>query len=112
MHEVHAVEALVDRLTSELVHHGIAEVRIRVGPTLSPEALEQAWEMLTQDTRLQGSCLVVEERPDQRTCPSCGGSWTVSKDDVAGHAVLCPSCGAASPIEDETGIEVLAIIGE
>jgi len=112
MHDYYAVKALLERLTSEIGDldlDRITEVRVRASSTLSPEALEQAYEMLTQDTPLEGSRLMVEELPDERECPACGGSWAVAHGDLVGHVLVCPSCGALSPIEGGTGLEVLGI---
>ena len=110
MHDYHAVKALVDRLTADPGDlRVVTSVRIRAGVALSPDALRQAYEMLTRDTALEGSTLVVEELPDVRTCPSCGGSWSVSREDVAGHVLVCPSCGALAPFGDGALLEVLQI---
>lgn len=114
MHDYHAVEALVERLTAEQDGdelERVAEVRIRASVVFSPEALKQAYEMLTRETPLEGSRLAVEELPDERECPTCGTSWLVSRDDVAGHLLVCPSCGALSPIEGGSGIEVVGLVG-
>ena len=108
MHDLHAVEALIARLTGAGLRD-LTEVRIQAGPTFSPEALEQAYAMLTQDTPLAGSRLVVEDLPDERGCSACGRRWTVTRDDVAGHVVLCPSCGSPSPIDGGASVEVLGI---
>ncbi|MGP8161121.1 MAG: hydrogenase/urease maturation nickel metallochaperone HypA [Candidatus Dormibacteria bacterium] len=88
---------------------GVVEVRIRASPVFSPEALEQAYEMLTAGTPLAGSRLAIEDPPEQRACSRCGVSFTLSHDDMAGHLVLCPSCGEPSALEVGTGIEVLGI---
>ena len=110
MHDHHAVKALVERLAIGIVGtERIAEVRIRAGATFSPEALEQAYEMLTQGTLLEGSRLVVEPGQDERECPACGNTWGATNEDLAGHWVVCPSCGAPSAIEGSTGIEVVGI---
>jgi len=110
VHDYHAVKALVERLTSELEdRERITEVRIRAAATYSPEALEQAYEMLTQGTRLDGSRLVVEDLPDERECSACGHSWTVTRDDLVGHLVVCPSCGTPSAIEGGSGIAVVGV---
>jgi hydrogenase nickel incorporation protein HypA/HybF len=111
MHDYHAVKALVERLTSEpddFEVERISEVRIRAGVAFSPEALQQAYEMLTRDTPLEGSRLVIEELSDEHGCPECRTSWTLTPDDVAGHLLICPSCGAPSEIE---GAASLAVVG-
>jgi Zn finger protein HypA/HybF involved in hydrogenase expression len=65
--------------------------------------------MLTQGTALEGSRLVIDDLRDERECSACGASWTVTRGDVAGHVLICPSCGALSPIEGPVGIEVVGI---
>lgn len=110
MHDYHAVEALVERLTSELAEVGcVTQVRIRADAIFSPEALQQAYEMLTLDTPLEGSRLAVERQPDEHECPACGKRWAATHDDLAGHLLVCPSCGALSAIEGSTGIRVVGI---
>ncbi len=110
MHDYHAVSALVARLTGDpSLATGIGEVRIQASPVFSPEALRQAYEMLACGTPLAGSRLVVEEMADRRKCARCEVAWTVSRDDVAGHVVICPSCGAPLPLEGAAGIELLGI---
>jgi len=108
MHDYQVVATLVERLTDRLHDHDrVTEVRIRANPIFSPEALEQAFEMLTANTRLAGSRLIVEG-PDLRACPACGAAWRPTHDDLVGAYVVCPTCGAASAMDDPMGIEVLA----
>jgi len=110
MHDHAAVTALIDHLTHGAVPAGgIAEVRIRAGPSFSREALEQAYEMLVQETPLEGSRLVVEPSQDEHACAACGERWLVTSGDLAGHVLLCPSCGAPSAIEHGACLEVVAI---
>jgi len=115
MHDYHAVEALVERLAAELDGDELERVdavRIRASAVFSPEALQQAYELLTGETPLEGSRLEVEELPDERTCATCGRSWLVSRDDLVGHVLVCPSCGALSGIEGGSGIEVVAVTAD
>lgn len=107
MHDHHVVVALIERL-SRLEH--VREVRVRAARVFSPESLTQAYEMLTPSTPLEGSRLVVEERREEHTCRACGRTWEVSADDVAGHVVLCPTCGNPTPLEDIAALEVLGIV--
>jgi len=46
---------------------------------------------------------------DRRECAQCGTAWAVSPDDVAGHLVICPSCGALAPPDAGAAIELLEI---
>ncbi len=110
MHDYHIVSDLVARLTRDpSLAERVAEVRVRASPVFSPEALLQAYEMLTEETPLAGSHLVVEELADRRECATCREIWTVSGNDVAGHLIICPSCGTPSPLEGGSGIELLEI---
>ncbi len=112
MHDYQAMTQLVERLRGELddaTLSDVTEVRIRADPVFSPEALGQAYEMLTQDSPLAGSTLAVEERSSERACPTCGERWTADRDDLAGHVLVCPSCGALVPVEGGADIEVMSI---
>ena len=112
MHDYHAVEALIERLTGgtgAVDGERITEVRIRTTAVHSVDALRQAFEMLTPGTMLEGSELVVEERPDERECRACGKSWVVASEDLVGHLLVCPSCGVPSASEGGAGIEVVGI---
>ncbi|HEX9122316.1 MAG TPA: hydrogenase maturation nickel metallochaperone HypA [Actinomycetota bacterium] len=112
MHDYHAVHALVERLTGELDPaelEAVARVRIRAGAAFSPEALMQAYEMLTLATPLEGSRLVVEGSTDRAECPTCGHAWAVTDDDLAGHWLACPSCGALCEFGTGAGLEVVGI---
>ncbi len=110
MHDYHAVSALVARLADDPSRaEGIAEVCVRASPVFWPEALQQAYQMLTEDTPLSGSRLLVEVLADLCECAQCGTAWVVSPEDVAGHLVICPSCGALTPLDARAAIELLEI---
>jgi hydrogenase nickel incorporation protein HypA/HybF len=112
VHDVHAVEALIERLTEEVGGREAGTVRvvhIRADITLSPEALEQAYEMVTLGTALEGSRLVVDGTAEARLCETCGVSSPVTHEDVAGHLLVCPSCGALAPLEGFTGLVVTGV---
>ena len=102
MHDYHAVQSLIDRLLADTAGD-IVEVRIRAGAAYSPEALEQAYEMLTPGTPLEGSRLVVADLADARPCPACGASWTPTRDARTMPVLVCPSCGTPSPNDGGTG---------
>jgi Zn finger protein HypA/HybF involved in hydrogenase expression len=109
VHEQHIVAALIERLPDLAELDEVTEIRVGASPAYSPEALEQAWAMLTLDSPLEGSRLVVEERLDERVCGGCGTTWAVALGDVAGHVVLCPSCGTPAPVDLGSGIVVLGV---
>jgi hydrogenase nickel incorporation protein HypA/HybF len=109
MHDYQVVATLVERLTDRLDHpERVTEVRIRANPIFSPDALEQAFEVLTADTRLAGSRLVIETS-DDCTCPVCAATWKPTHDDLVGAYVICPACGAPAPMQGRTGIQVLGV---
>jgi Zn finger protein HypA/HybF involved in hydrogenase expression len=109
MHDYQVVATLVERLTDQLDGRDrVRQVRIRANPVFSPDALEQAFEMLTRQTRLEGSRLLIEKSEDHE-CPACRASWTPAHDDLIGSLVICPTCSAPSPMPHHMGIEVLAI---
>jgi Zn finger protein HypA/HybF involved in hydrogenase expression len=106
VHDQHAVQELISRLSCL---ERVREVRVRAGVVFSPEALIQAYEMGKVGTPLEGSRLIVEEWREERMCAACGRTWQVSAEDVAGHVVLCPACGAPTPLADLAGLEIVGI---
>jgi Zn finger protein HypA/HybF involved in hydrogenase expression len=112
VHDYHAVEALVERLSQELddlrILH-VGTVHVRADLMYSPEALEQAYEMLTPGTGLEGSMLFVEPASTERRCPTCRAAWEPTPDDVAGTLLVCPACGAPSAVERPKGLEIVSV---
>ena len=110
MHDYHAVKALIDHLAADAdLADGILEVRVEAGAEFSPEALVQAYEMLAPGSGLEGSRLVVAALAEDRECLSCGSHWALTPDEVIGHLVVCPSCGAASPLGDANGLRLVEV---
>jgi hypothetical protein len=67
---------------------------VRASPVFSPEALRQAYQMLTQDTMLSGSRLFVEELATAASARCAGRRWELSPDDVARSAKCSSRCAA------------------
>jgi Zn finger protein HypA/HybF involved in hydrogenase expression len=112
VHDYHAVKAVLERLVAELDPSDLRDVelvRVRAGAVFSPEALAQAYEMLTVGTPLEGSRLLVEAPADRFECGACGHGWTPSSEDVVGGMAICPSCGTPSPLPAASGIEVVGV---
>ena len=68
MHDYHAMTSLIDRVLAT-PGDPPTEVRIQAGPTFTPEALTQAYEILTMGTRLGALCV----------CPFCGAPGPVPR---------------------------------
>ncbi|HSJ50892.1 MAG TPA: hydrogenase maturation nickel metallochaperone HypA [Actinomycetota bacterium] len=114
MHDVHIAAAIVDHLTRSLGSEGlkrVTRVRIRADAVLEPASLRQAYEMLTTSGPLQGSRLEVETISRSCTCPRCASSWAPTSEDAEGHLLLCPTCGAPSPVDDAGAIELVEVVG-
>lgn len=112
MHEYSIVEDLIKQLTDKLNAQGIDQVkqiRMRRDSTFSKGALEQAYEMLSPNTPLQGAALVIEDREITNKCEGCGFEETVNADDLLGHHYVCPECGKSVLIDEHHGLEVLGI---
>lgn len=112
MHDLHAVRTLVERLTEQLGGaelERVEQVRIRADGAFSAAALQLAYEVVTLDTALAGSMLVVEEQPRHHLCPTCERTFPVAHEDLVGNLTICPLCGAVSAVEAGDGIEVIAV---
>lgn len=112
MHEYSIVEDLVEQLKNEMKAKGIESVkriRLRRGSTFSEGALLQAFEMLTENTPLQGAQLEVESYSVERTCQRCGHVETVEADDLVGHMHICMECGQAEQVHEGSGLEVIGV---
>jgi len=115
LHEFHAARSLVARLRVDPglgVGGKVSAVHVRASPEFAPDSLRQAYEMLVAGTPLAGSQLVVEETARAHECAQCGSSWAVTRDHVAGHVLICPSCGAASGVGSSGGVELVEVVRE
>jgi Zn finger protein HypA/HybF involved in hydrogenase expression len=112
VHDLAAVQTLVDHLTARLSAadlERVEEVRIAADGTLSVAALRLAYEVVTQDTALAGSTLVIDLRSRWHLCPTCERTSPVAHEDLVGHLTICPLCGAMSAVETGDGIELVAL---
>jgi hydrogenase nickel incorporation protein HypA/HybF len=111
VHELAAVEALVDVVTRDLAERAparVAEVRVRRGSTFSEEALRQGFAALSRGTPLEGAHLEVETVDLSVDCP-CGCWRRVSEDNLLGHLYVCPDCGAGHNLAGQEDLELLSI---
>ena len=104
MHEYSVVDELISSLVPRLadIPGTITAVFVRKGElrVLSDRALEHAFALLSQGTRLEGARLVVENVPAVVACVACSYDGPAkSYADEAGHFAIpilaCPQCGGA-----------------
>lgn len=112
MHEFSIVEALITELTSRLVEENVehvAEIHFRRGSTFSEDALRMAFESLAVGTPLEGAAVVIECVPILFSC-ACGYVQSITTDDLHGHMMVCPKCGAVSEIDEAHDLTVTKMI--
>jgi len=105
MHEFSIATSLLEIISQEASAYGGAMVKavtLRIG-TLSgvvPEALEFAFQVLSEGTVAEGARLVIERIALRIVCNACG---TVSMP--ADPFIICPLCGSAD-VEIKEGREL------
>jgi hydrogenase nickel incorporation protein HypA/HybF len=105
MHEFSIATSLLEIISQEASAYGGARVKavnLRIG-TLSgvvPEALEFAFQVLSEGTVAEGARLVIERTALRIACNACG---TVSMPDDP--FIICPLCGSAD-VEIKEGREL------
>ncbi len=111
MHEFTVMQQLVDQLLDRerLSGEPITEVRVRASSAFAEEPLEQAFEMLTQNTALQSTQLIIDRYKMEIVCPFCGLHQVVNADDLIGHIAICTSCGAPQEIDESHGLELISV---
>ena len=84
----------------------VKEVTILIGKltNLGKEQLEFAYEVMSRDSILEGSKLIIEEEDIEVKCNKCGYEGGVNTMDIGGDAhyqvpiLSCPECGNAVSI--------------
>lgn len=95
MHEMSIADSVLSSVLAAAEGCGarrVERVELDVGQMrlVVPEALQMAWEVISEDTIAAGSELVVVEVPMQARCRECGRKFAPRIDDY-----LCPGCGQA-----------------
>ena len=93
MHEVGIVQALLDRVESEVRSRGARSVQclhVRVGELsgVDPDLLASAYELLRQASVCGQAELAIEPVPARWLCPSCHATL------APGEILRCPRCAA------------------
>ena len=102
MHEVSVVSDIVSAILKELEKYNVEkveEVVLVVGDmtSLGEEQLEFAYEIVTRETKLEGSKLVIEHEKIFVKCTECGyeGEVRMLESDYGEHTIpilSCPKC--------------------
>ena len=102
MHEVSVVSDIVSAILKELERYSVErveEVTLVIGDmtNLGEEQMEFAYEIVTKDTELEGSKLVIEHERIRVTCNECGyeGEVKMLESDYGEHTIpilSCPKC--------------------
>ena len=117
MHEYAVVEQLVEQVLRHVRRQGrrearVTQVHLRLGSIFAAGPLQQAYQVLTVDTPLAGSTLVVEEAHLQQQCDACNRPQEVTPDDLLGHLFFCPACGALQEVDETRGVELVGVTME
>jgi len=108
MHELAMTTQIVESVLEEAKKHDakkVAEVHLTIGKLtfLGVEQVRFAYKILTEDTIMKDSKLIIEEQNGIIECPSCGFKGAIPfEDDPAYHVPIptlrCPKCGEAAKI--------------
>jgi hydrogenase nickel incorporation protein HypA/HybF len=108
MHELSVTSLIVDALLDLVRQHGashVEEVYLKIGTlrALSVEQVEFCYEVLSKNTVLEGSRLIVEEIPGELQCAKCGYSARFTSQDDTFHfgipLLVCPICGGSLSVK-------------
>ena len=97
MHELSIAQSLLEIATDHLSDVGdapVAAIRLRIGALscVHRDALEFSYDLVTADTPLAGSRLIIEEIPVTIHCPSCD----CDKKLPGIQSFRCPDCDTPS----------------
>ena len=103
MHELSIAEAVVGIASRHANGRRVHKVELKVGylRQVVPDALQFAFELVTNDTELKGAELQIEEVPARGRCRRCGTETTFGT-----FPLQCARCGGLD-VELETGEELL-----
>jgi hydrogenase nickel incorporation protein HypA/HybF len=78
MHETSIAQALIEQVRRHTpAGHLVAAVRVEAGPyqAINPQALDWAWQIVTDGTDLARTKLEFTALPFALTCVKCGRAW-------------------------------------
>jgi len=124
MHEVAVMSSVIRAALEELEKHDVSAVEemvLVIGDltSLGEDQLTFAYEVMTRDTPLEGSKLVIEHENVCLLCSSCGydGPAETLENDYHEHTIpilSCPKCGGSVKVTagEACRISSLKIIGD
>jgi hydrogenase nickel incorporation protein HypA/HybF len=106
MHETSIAQALIEQVRRHTPPGHIAAIaRVEAGPyqAINPQALDWAWQIVTDGTELAGSKLDFTALPFTLDCPQCHRSWTTT-DPLE----LC-SCGTPPKVSGSSDLRLVSL---
>jgi hydrogenase nickel incorporation protein HypA/HybF len=122
MHELSMTTQIVESVLEEAKKHDakkVTEVHLTIGKMtfLGIEQVRFSYKILTEDTIMKDSKLIIEQQDGVIECPTCGFKGAVPfEDDPAYHVPIptlrCPKCGESAKIVEgkECTIKSLRIL--
>lgn len=103
MHELALGQAIADTVTRRADGRDVRQVTVRIGHLrqVVPDALQFAWEMLTEGSDLAGCRLAIEHVPAVIVCRACGDTRTLDLP-----ILMCSTC-ETTDVELVSGEEFL-----
>ncbi|HYJ00032.1 MAG TPA: hydrogenase maturation nickel metallochaperone HypA [Thermoleophilaceae bacterium] len=91
MHELSIAQALIEIVDRHAGGRRVTRVEVKVGRLrqVVPDALDFAFELVSQGTPVEGAELVLEDVPAAGTCASCGSDTPLPELPLA-----CRRCGS------------------
>ncbi|MGB9594762.1 MAG: hydrogenase maturation nickel metallochaperone HypA [Candidatus Poribacteria bacterium] len=92
MHEISLIENIIDIISSEMSKNGITKVNsisLKIGKMqqVIEESLRFGFEIMSQNTPLEGAEIIIENTPIIGRCKNCGNEFEI--DDWLDD---CPNC--------------------
>ena len=106
MHETSIAQALIDQVRRHTPPgHYALSVRVEAGPyqAINPQALDWAWQIVTEATELSRTKLEFRALPFEYACARCGKTWT-GADPLA----LCP-CGSEPRVTGSSDLRLTSL---
>jgi hydrogenase nickel incorporation protein HypA/HybF len=105
MHELSIAGNIVEAVQQEMTSRGIsrvATIALKIGrmTDIDAEALRFGFDVITRETSLDGTHLIIEHIPIAARCKGCGSEFEVDE-----YLFICPGC-KSSAVELIHGLEL------